>query len=125
MSEWYLNPTGSYTTVGMILFVLLLLLFLLPVARSKTTPQRRVVLVTFRLAVLALLTFAMLRPSLVHTTSKKQTATLIVLVDRSRSMMVADAFGNKTRWESLNAALGDAIPGLAQLAEEYAIKTNV
>jgi hypothetical protein len=125
VNEWYLNPVISYTTVAVVMAALVVLLFLLPVARSRTTPKRRAVLFAIRLAVLALFAFALLRPSLVHTTTKKQPATLIVLVDRSRSMMVADAFGNKSRWAALKSTLSEAIPGFAQLIEEREIQTKV
>lgn len=125
MSQWYLNPVFNYGTVVTVMAALVIILFVLPVARSRTTPGRRAVLVAIRLMVLALFAFALLRPSLVHTTTSKQSATLVVLVDRSRSMMVADAFGNKTRWEALKSTLAEAIPGFADLAEEFEIKTNV
>ena len=60
----------------------------------------------------------MLRPTIVYTTTHRQAATLVLLADRSRSMQVADAFGNKTRWQELTTILGDAVPMLADLAEE-------
>ena len=125
MSQWYLNPVGSYSLVAVVMAILVVLLFLLPIARSRVTRGRRAILITLRIAVLALFAFALLRPSLVHTTTKKQTATLVVLIDRSRSMAVADAFGNKSRWDAMKATLVDALPGLAALAEDYEIKTNV
>ncbi len=125
MNEWYLNPVVSYATVVSVMAALVALLFLLPVARSRTTRSRRALLLGMRLAVLALFAFALLRPSLVHTTTKKQPATLVVLADRSRSMQVTDAFGNKSRWELLQETLADAIPGFAKLAEEFEIKTSV
>ena len=49
-----------------------------------------------------------------HTKTKQQSATLVLLVDRSRSMTVADAVGGKTRWELLRTAVDDARPTLAQ-----------
>lgn len=125
MSEWYLNPVAGYPIVGAVMAVLVVLLFVLPVARSRTTGGRRAILIALRLAVLALFAVALLRPSLVHTTTKKQSATLVVLVDRSRSMMVADAFANKSRWAALKSTLSDAIPGFGELAEDYEIKTSI
>ena len=47
-------------------------------------------------AVIALALFAMLRPALVYTKTKPQSATLVVLADRSRSMMISDAVGGKS-----------------------------
>ena len=65
---------------------------------------------------------AMLRPTLVYTHTEKQAATLVVLVDQSRSMTVPDAVGNKTRWDALRLALADAAPALAKLQDEFELK---
>ena len=64
----------------------------------------------------------MLRPTLIYTQTKKQAATLVVLADQSRSMSVPDAVGNKTRWEALRDALGDAAPALARLQRDFELK---
>jgi hypothetical protein len=122
MSDWYLNPVGGYTTVSVVMAVLVAILFLIGISRSHTTPGRRATLLALRVAILALFAFALLRPSLVLTTTKKQSATLVVLADRSRSMMVADSFNNKSRWDALKATLTDALPGFAELAEENEVK---
>jgi hypothetical protein len=86
------------------------------------TPRRRGILLAFRLVVIALAMFAMLRPALVQTTTKKRSATLVVLVDRSRSMQIADAVGDKTRWEMLQATIAEALPTLRSLDEDFEIK---
>jgi hypothetical protein len=125
MSEWYLNPVGSYKTVAIALSAMLLMLFLLPIARSRMTVLRRLSLMAIRLAVFVLMAIGLLRPSLVHTTTKKQPATLVVLADRSRSMMVADAFGNKPRWEALKSTLIGVLPDFAELAEQYEIEPRI
>ena len=54
--------------------------------------------------------------ALVHTKTKRQSATLVLLVDRSRSMMVADAVGGKTRWQLLQSAVDEALPALGRTA---------
>ena len=61
-----------------------------------------------RAAVLILLLLAMLRPTLMLTVTKKQAATLVVLVDRSRSMQVTDAVNGASRWQTLVTSLKDA-----------------
>ena len=101
MSEWYFHPVGGYWLVSAAALVLVLLLTLFGLPRKRLTPRRRAILATFRVAVLVLAMFAMLRPTLVQSTTKRRSATLVVLVDRSRSMQVADAVGGQI-------ALGDA-----------------
>lgn len=90
--------------------------------RSKTTPRRRFVLAALRLAVVALLVLAMLRPTLVYTEMKKQSATLVVLADKSRSMSVPDGTAGKTRYQMLEQALADAERPMRRLGEEFEIK---
>ena len=79
-------------------------------------------LALLRAAVIVLVLLAMLRPTLIYTQTKKQAATLVVLVDQSRSMSVPDAVGNKTRWEALRGAVADAAPALAKLQRDFELK---
>ena len=99
-----------------------MLLTLLGLPRHRLTPRRRWTLLGLRLAVIVLAMFAMLRPALVHTTTKRQSSTLVVLADRSRSMVIADAIGGKTRWDVLTSALDDSLPTLRELGENFEIK---
>lgn len=123
MSQWYVNPVGSYLVATAIAVGLLIALALVALPLSdKLTRGRRRVLVSLRLAVLIMLALALFRPALVHTQTRKQTATLVLLVDRSRSMSVADAFGGKTRWEALRSTLADALPTLRDLRDNLEIK---
>jgi hypothetical protein len=122
MSEWYFNPVGGYALVGAATIALVLLLTLLGLPRHRLTPRRRAVLVGLRLAVIVLAVLAMLRPALVHTSTKRRSATLVVLIDRSRSMQVADAVGGKSRWNLLQAAVEEALPTLESLAEDLEVK---
>src|SRR5690606_26122731 len=62
------------------------------------------------------------RPTLVYTTTKARSATIAVLIDRSRSMVVADSVGGRTRWEMLKTAVGDALPALEELSENVELK---
>ena len=75
-----------------------------------------------RLGVIVLVIFAMLRPTLIYTEVKKQSATLVVLADQSRSMSVPDALAGKTRWDVLRKAVADAATPLAKLARDFEVK---
>ncbi len=91
-------------------------------SREKIGRRHQAMLALVRAAVIALMVLAMLRPTLIYTQTKKQAATLVVLADQSRSMSVPDAVGNKTRWQALRGALGDAAPALARLQRDFELK---
>ena len=110
-----------YLSVAAVAAGLLLLLLLGP-GRSRATPRRRGALVAMRLASIVLVVLTMLRPTIVYTDTQKQSATLVVLLDRSRSMSVRDAFGEKSRWQALIEAVREATPALADLGEDLKIK---
>ena len=122
MSGWYFNPVGSYGLVAAAAMALVLLLTLLGLPRHRLSRRRRMALVALRLGVIVLAMFAMLRPALVQTTTKRRSATLVILVDRSRSMQIADAVAGKTRWKALQAAVDEALPTLRSLAEAFEVK---
>jgi uncharacterized membrane protein len=115
------SPVGGYLLVALAAAVLLGLLALGP-AQSRVSRRRRRGLVALRLAIVLLIVLAMLRPTLVWTTISRKPATLLILADQSRSMQVADAAGDKTRWDSLRASLDAAEPELTQLASEIEVK---
>lgn len=111
----------SYLLVVVVAIALVGLMWFGP-SRQKIGRWHRVMLALLRAAVIALVILAMLRPTLIYTQTKKQAATLVVLADQSRSMTVPDAVGNKTRWDALRGALGDAAPALAQLQRDFELK---
>ena len=121
-SEWYLNPVGGYGLATAAAVVLIVLLTLLGLPRHRLDRRQRVTLLLLRLGVIALAMFAMLRPSLVYSTSKPRSSTLVVLVDRSRSMIIGDAVGGKTRWEMLREAIDDSLPALGTLSENVEVR---
>lgn len=115
------NPVGGYVTVVLVAAVLAALAWLGP-ARGRLAPRRRRTLVAIRLLVILVVLLAMLRPAIVHSVVSRQSATLVLLADRSRSMQVADAAGQKTRWAALVAALDDVQDALARLGKEIEVK---
>lgn len=100
----------------------LLGLLLFGPSRDRTSRGRRILLGLLRLLVIVLVLLAMLRPTLVWTKISKQAATLLVLVDRSRSMRVTDMVGKKSRWDAAQAALRDSLPAFDKLAKDLEIK---
>jgi hypothetical protein len=120
--NWTVNPIfDSYALVA-VAAVALIALALFGMRTSRTTPGRRWTLLGLRLATVLLVILAMLRPTHVYTEYKKQPATLIVLLDHSRSMLVADAVGGKSRWDALKAAVQDALPVLDEIKQDIDIK---
>ncbi len=116
-----LHPVGGYVLTGAIIALLVTLLIVLPL-RTPLAKNRRRILVALRLGVILLVLAALLRPTVVYTTSKRQDSTLVLLADQSRSMQTRDSLGNESRWEALRDVLGDAAPTLDNLSEEVEIK---
>jgi uncharacterized membrane protein len=123
VSHWYLQPLGnSYTLVAVVALVLVLLLGVRP-AFGRLGPRGRRVLAGLRLAVIALIVLAMLRPTLISTVRRPQTSVLILLLDSSRSLQLPDAGGRRSRWESQAATMQQAAPLLEELSEKIEVKT--
>jgi len=122
MTQWYVHPVGNFWLVTGIALALFVALWRIGLPRGRVSRGRRLVLSALRSIVLLLLLFAMLRPTLLHTTTKKQAATLVMVMDATRSMTVADAFGGKTRWDALRAVVKEAQPGLNSLGENVEVK---
>jgi hypothetical protein len=76
-------------------------------------------LMGLRLVVVLLMLCAMLRPTLVYTKVEPVEASLVMLVDGSRSMQVADSLGDKSRWEAMKLLLGSAAADVAKLDEQW------
>lgn len=118
----HLEPiTGGYLVIGLVALILVSLLLIGPAYRP-VSGMRRGVLTALRMAVVIMVVIAMLRPTVTRTDTQKQSATLIVMVDRSRSMQVPDGGDGRTRWEAQRQALIDALPELRALAEDLEIK---
>ncbi|MBN2217836.1 MAG: hypothetical protein JW719_10730 [Pirellulales bacterium] len=122
MVRLFFYPIGdSYLLVAVAALVLLGLLAVGPRGGGMTRGRRRV-LACLRLGVVILVVLAMLRPTLVRTETRKQAATVVMLVDTSRSMSVPDALGGrKTRYEAMRLALDAARESLDRLAREFEV----
>ena len=113
---------GSPLLVGLIVAVLAALVLLLP-AYGTLTAGRRLTLAALRLLAVLLLFLGMLRPTWYGTTTRPLSATLILMLDDSRSMRVTDAPDGKTRWAAQMEAVEQGLPELAALAKRMEVKT--
>jgi uncharacterized membrane protein len=123
MSGWYANPVFNSTTLVVALAAALLaaVMFLSPELR-RMSPRRRRALLALRIGIFLLVIAALLRPTYVFTEMKRLPATVVLLLDRSRSMQVEDELNGTSRWNALRATLEDAVPNLRELADDYEIK---
>ena len=114
MHLFYYPIADSYWLVAGVAAALLAIVVLVGPGRDRVSLRGRLVLALIRSGVVLLVALGMLRPTLVYTETHKEKATLVLLVDKSRSMLVSDSLNNKTRWESLVATLEDSVPGAPQ-----------
>lgn len=121
-SNWSTQPIlNSYVAVLLLTAGLTSLLWLAP-AFQRVAGRRRTILVALRGVVIFLMLIAMLRPAHLRSTSKSQTAVLVVLLDMSRSMQLPNATEGQSRWEAQAEAIRSAQKALAALAEDLEVK---
>ncbi len=129
MDTWQISPIleryfggTSYALVAA-LTCGLLAAWILSVLFTRIATPRRVVLALLRVLTILLLMIAMLRPERVYTQLQKQSATLAILIDQSRSMTLDDTLNGVSRWELLRDALDKSAASLAALAEDVELRT--
>ena len=79
-----------------------------PAGRGRLSRRQQRILMAIRFMLLLLLTFALLRPTLLYTETHRLAASLPILLDTSESMTVADEAGGKSRYETARQALTEA-----------------
>lgn len=122
MNDWSLTPIfDSYLLVAILVAGLGLCLLIGP-NFGQLSRGRRLLLAALRLASLAVVTVALLRPTWVHTVTKTDRATLLVLADRSRSMRQPHATGPQTRWQAQSAALSACQEALAEIGPHLEVR---
>ncbi len=122
MVRLYFYPLGeSYLLVAVLALLLVGLLAIGP-GRASTSRRQRIVLTSLRAAIMLLAILAILRPTLVYTKTTRQPATLVLLVDHSRSMTVPDETNQRRRWDAVRKTLSDSQAALARLARHYEIR---
>ena len=122
MTHWRLDPIlDSFPVVVLLTGVLVLALFLKPIFPSTTRARHRVLL-GLRCLLIALVLLALLRPTRVDTETRKQTSTLVLLVDFSRSMQVADMPGRISRWQYLRDHIDNVLPEIIARDDRLELK---
>lgn len=122
MIEWSLNPIfNSYGVVVALMAGMGLLLLVRPTFGRSTT-ARRTALLAIRICVLLLLLVAMLRPTRVYTTTKQQSAVLMLMLDLSRSMTLPSTIEGKSRWQLQRETLSKLEEQLADLSEDFDLR---
>ena len=121
MNEIRLQPVASWPILVAVVAVLVALVWVRP-RFAQLSAGRVAALVGLRLAVVLLTLIALLRPMLVYTKVEPLKASLILLVDRSRSMQVQDSLGDASRWAAMKLLLESSAGDLAKLAKTWEVK---
>lgn len=119
--ELRLQPVAGWPAVCAIAVVLIGLLCVRP-RHVRLAARQWAALLGLRLLVVLLTLAAMLRPTLVYTKVEPQRASLVLLVDSSRSMQVADSLGDQPRWNAMKLLLEAANEELAKLSNVWDVK---
>jgi uncharacterized membrane protein len=112
------DPIVHWSFVSLIGIALLLFSFW---TYPKGVRGRRLLLILRTLAILVLL-FIMFRPSIIYTHQEQLSSTLLMLVDESRSMQLADETAGRTRWEAVTKDLTDSQVPIERLQEKVNIR---
>ncbi|MCH7729719.1 MAG: hypothetical protein IH991_25095, partial [Planctomycetes bacterium] len=111
----------SYVAVAAIGVVMLLLLLLRP-SFAPLTQSQRLTLAGLRLGVALVIVTLMLRPTCISMTTHRQSAALVILLDKTESMLRPHDSEGKLRWEAQLETLRKGQPLLADLADEWEVK---
>ena len=117
---WTFQPVGGFWFTSIAVAVLLALVWVVP--RPRPSGGKLLALRALRLAVVLLVLVALLRPTLTRIEKKPLEASLLVLVDESRSMQVEDSLGGASRWRAAKRMLDDAADDLATLADQWEVR---
>jgi uncharacterized membrane protein len=122
MHLFYYPIADSYWLVAAIAAALVAIVVLVGPGRKRASLRRRLTLASLRCVIILLIVLGMMRPTLVYVETHKEKATLVLLIDQSRSMQVRDALNNKSRWDTLRAALEDSVPALRRVGRDFEVK---
>lgn len=119
MTAWHLQPIYNFPLVIITGVLLLAMLMWFGRETKRLGAPRHWTLFGLRLAVFLLVVLLMLRPTLVTTEKKEQTATIAILADGSRSMGLEDELNGASRWQALKNDLDEVGPIFDELALKY------
>ena len=119
------EPVGSWWFVLMVAAGLAAVLVLVGPDRSRVEGFRLKWLVGLRVAAFLAIVLCMLRPTVVAQRRLQLEGDLLVLVDASESMTVADAPAGQTRWEHLVSSLEAAAPEARELLDEGHLRLHM
>ena len=88
---------------------------------GQLSPPRQRTLAFVRGLILLVLATALLRPARLHTDEQAQKSTLVVMLDTSRSLLVPDGEGGRTRWQVLREIMSQAVPQLNALGDKFEV----
>ncbi|MBI2480354.1 MAG: hypothetical protein HYV60_17480, partial [Planctomycetia bacterium] len=122
MIEWSLSPIfNSYGVVAALMAGMALLLLVTP-SFGRLPTIRRGTLIAVRVSVLLLLLLAMLRPTRVYSTTKQQSAVLMLMFDQSRSMTLPSTVEGKSRWQQQCETILKLQDQLADLSQDFDLR---
>ena len=98
--ELRFQPVVSLPVTLVVAGILLGLLFVRP-RHVQLVRRQWAALIGMRCAVVLLMLFALLRPAVVYTKVESVQASLVLLLDGSRSMQVEDSLADKSRWNAM------------------------
>jgi len=120
--EFRLVPTtGSYVAAALVVVAIGATIATYRTTRLKGTARDRAVLMSLRVAALALMLFCLFRPVLVVRAAVAQQNFLGVLVDDSRSMQIGDA-GGRARGDVVREEFGADSPVMRSLADKFVLR---
>lgn len=114
-------PWSAAVTVLVVAAALALAVTPYVTVRGSVGPRQRAALAFLRLGALALVLFALFKPTLIVATVVPQENFLGVLFDDSRSMRIAD--GATSRDETLTSLFNPSAPLVSQLADRFRLRT--
>ena len=121
MNSWSFSPVGG-TGFTVAVALGLVLVMLVGPATDRISRKKRLSLFVLRCATAILLLLIMCRPTLVATVTERIPGSLVLLLDNSRSMQIADSLNNASRWNALKAVLADSQEQLSELSDTWDLK---
>lgn len=121
MTEFTFQPVAAPWLLAILAAVLVLPLLLRP-AFASTDDRRTWTLVAIRVLIVLVVLLALLRPTFISTENKPQPATIVFLVDATKSMTIADLPDAKQRWEGIIATMRNIEPAFAELGKDLTVK---